>query len=279
MKKIILISVFSLCITAIVIAGMIVIFERRDKGNELTLYGNVDVRQVDISFRISGKVCSLKFQEGDRVKKGELMCSLEENPYDSLLEESIAKAAAINIELENAKLRYERRMEVAPSGAISGEDLDNSLARYGTLKAALIAAEKAVLVANDNLSYTKVFAPTDGIVLTRIREPGSVVNAATPIYTLSVVSPIWIRAFVDEPNLGLVHYGMKALVYTDIKGGKVYKGRVGFISPMAEFTPKSVQTAVLRTDLVYRLRVYIEDPDCHILQGMPVTVKLDLDNR
>ena len=279
MKKTIYLSVSILSVSVILAAMIFVFFGNKKDDTSLTLYGNVDVREVDISFRVNGKVESLTFQEGDAVKKGDLLCTLEQNPYDSLLEESIARAKVIAAEFFNAELQYKRRLEVVDSGAISGEDLDDSLARFTSLNASLQEAEKAICVARDNLSYTKSYAPNDGIILSRVREVGSVINAGNPVYTLSLVSPVWIRAFVDEPNLGVVHYGMDATIYTDIKGGKSYKGKIGFISPIAEFTPKSVQTTTLRTDLVYRLRVYVDDPDSQLIQAMPVTVKLHLDKR
>jgi HlyD family secretion protein len=81
-----------------------------------------------------------------------------------------------------------------------------------------------------------------------------------------------VRAYVDEPDLGRVHPGMIATVATDTGNAKTYRGRVGFISPVAEFTPKSVETPELRTDLVYRLRVIVDEPDDGLRQGMPVTV-------
>ena len=279
MKKTIYLSVSILSFSVIVAALIFVFFGNKKDDTTLTLYGNVDVREVDISFRVNGKVESLAFEEGDSVKKGDLLCSLEQNPYDSLLGESIARAEVIAAEFFNAELQYKRRLEVVESGAISGEDLDDSLARFTSLKASLQEAEKAICVARNNLSYTKSYAPNDGIILSRVREVGSVINAGNPVYTLSLISPVWIRAFVDEPNLGVVHYGMDATIYTDIKGGKSYKGKIGFISPVAEFTPKSVQTTTLRTDLVYRLRVYVDNPDSCLIQAMPVTVKLHLDKR
>ena len=279
MKKTIYLSVSILSVSVILAAMIFVFFGNEKEDTTLTLYGNVDVREVDISFRVNGKVESLAFQEGDAVKKGDLFCSLEQNPYDSLLEESIARTEAIAAEFFNAELQYKRRLEVIDSGAISGEDFDDSLARFTSLKASLQEAKKAICVARDNLSYTKSYAPNDGIILSRVKEVGSVINAGNPVYTLSLVSPVWIRAFVDEPNLGVVHYGMDATIYTDIKGGKSYKGKIGFISPIAEFTPKSVQTTTLRTDLVYRLRIYVDDPDSQLIQAMPVTVKLHLDKR
>jgi HlyD family secretion protein len=103
-----------------------------------------------------------------------------------------------------------------------------------------------------------------------------VVNFGDPVYTLSILSPVWVRAYVSEPELGLIYPGMAAEVYTDTHGGPVYTGHIGFISPVAEFTPKTVETTKLRTDLVYRLRVYADNPDQGLRQGMPVTVKLKL---
>jgi HlyD family secretion protein len=161
-------------------------------------------------------------------------------------------------------------------GGVSQEDLDNARTSRDMLMAHLVQAEAGVQVSKDNMKYTDAYAPTDGIILTRIREPGTVVNPADPVFTLSVSSPVWIRAFVDEPNLGQVYYGMPAEIHTDVKGGKVYHGTIGFISPIAEFTPKTVETTELRTDLVYRLRIYAENPDRGLVQGMPVTVKLKL---
>lgn len=274
MKKNILISVFLLAVTAIIIVLIDRAYREKKDEHQITLYGNVDVRQVDIGFRVSGQVTQLIFEEGDRVRSGTLMCSLDNTPYDSLLKEAISAAESVQANLDNAEILLKRRLELIGIGAVSQEDLDNAKAHRDQLIADLAAAEANIAVAKDNLSYTKAYAPTDGIILTRIREPGTVVNPADPVYTLSVSSPVWIRAFVNEPDLGKVYYGMPAEIYTDT--GRRYKGNVGFISPVSEFTPKTVETTKLRTDLVYRIRVYAENPDYQLVQGMPVTVKLKM---
>ena len=253
--------------------GLALAWMDSDDPNVIVLYGNVDVRQVDIGFRVPGQVTELVFEEGDVVPAGTLMCSIDDTPYDSQLKEAVAAAEAIRINLENAEVLLRRRLDLIESGAVSQEDLDNMRTSRDQLAANLAQANAAIQVAKDNLTYTRAYAPTDGVILTRIREPGTVVNPADPVYTLSVSSPVWIRAFVDEPNLGEVYYGMEAKVFTDVKNGKVYSGTIGFISPVSEFTPKTVETAQLRTDLVYRLRVYVDNPDRELVQGMPVTVK------
>lgn len=273
MKKNILITIVILALTVIIIVLIDRAYEEKDI-THITLYGNVDVRQVDIGFRVSGQVKQLIFEEGDKVPEGTLMCTMDDTPYDSQLKEALANAESIKANLDNANILLKRRLELIGIGAVSQEDLDNAGARRDQLVADLEAAEANISVAKDNLSYTKAYAPTNGIILTRIREPGTVVNPADPVYTLSVSSPVWIRAFVSEPELGKVYYGMQAEVYTDT--GRKYSGTVGFISPVAEFTPKTVESTQLRTDLVYRIRVYADNPDNQLVQGMPVTVKLKI---
>ena len=272
MKKNILILIIILALISIILILIDRAYREKKDHNLILLYGNVDVRQVDIGFRVSGQVNQLIFEEGDKVPEGTLMCSMDDTPYDSKLKEAIAIAEAVKANLDNAEILLNRRLELIGIGAVSQEDLDNAQAKRDQLAADLLAAQANIAVANDNISYTKAYAPTDGIILTRIREPGTVVNPADPVYTLSVSSPVWIRAFVNEPELGKVYYGMPAEVYTDT--GRCYSGTVGFISPVAEFTPKTVETTQLRTDLVYRIRVYADNPDYQLVQGMPVTVKL-----
>jgi len=263
------------CVALLAIAEYF--FLRREKtAEEIVLFGNVDVRLVDIGFRISGRVDQLFFEEGDVVKEGQLLAVLDKTPYDAQFQQAAATVNAVAANLGNAKTLLKRRKELIGVGGVSQEDLDNSQANYNQLFANWMQAKAGLQVQRDNLVYTEVFAPTDGIILSRVREPGSVVNPTDPVYTLSVASPVWIRAFADERDLGKIYYGMRCEIYTDTKGSPVYKGQVGFISPMAEFTPKTVETTQLRTDLVYRLRIYAENPDWRLKQGMPVTVKLKI---
>jgi HlyD family secretion protein len=108
-----------------------------------------------------------------------------------------------------------------------------------------------------------------------VREPGSMLAQGAPVYTLSLRDPIYVRAYVAEPDFGKVPPGTEVTVTSD-SSDRAYRGRVGFVSSRAEFTPRAVQTPELRTDLVYRLRIVVEDADDALLQGMPVTVRVPL---
>jgi HlyD family secretion protein len=248
--------------------------QQHSKNDEIILYGNVDVRQVDLSFRVSGLVKEIYFEEGDLVKTGDLVGILDQQPYLDQVKEAEANVESIKASLHNAEILFKRREELIGDGSISQEDLDNARSTKIVSQANLRSAEAALAVSLTNLYFTEAFAPTEGTILSRIREPGTVVKPSDPIYTLSVTSPVWVRAFVPEPYLGKIYPGMPAHIYTDSARDTVYKGHVGFISPVAEFTPKTVETTQLRTDLVYRLRIYADNPDHGLRQGMPVTVRL-----
>ena len=240
--------------------------------NHLVLYGNVDIRDVVLGFRVPGRIDSLSFEEGDRVKKGEVMATLDQVPYQQELNQQKAEQGEIEVRLKNAEKNYKRRAALVKTGAVSKTSFDDATAARDEAKAQIVTALTRTALAETNLTDTVIRSPSDGTILTRILEPGSIVSSGSGVYTLALIDPVWIRCYVDEPNLGNIFPGQHAEVFTD--GGKSFHGQVGFISPQAEFTPKTVETTQLRTDLVYRLRVIVANPVQGLRQGMPVTVKL-----
>lgn len=263
----------------------IYLYSNRNKKNpdELTLYGNIEIRQVDLGFRVEGKIAKMIAEEGDYVKKGELLGYLDDAIYRDAYEKSLSDIQmyrALNI---NSNEQYQRNIPLCADGTTSKQDCDRLLNTKNGSKASLDSAIAASKSAKKNLEDARVYAPEDGIIMTRVQEPGAVVEPAQPIYTMAKSKPVWVRVYIPEPNLGNIKYGMKAKVLTDAvdpETGKhrEYTGWVGYISPVAEFTPKTVQTTDLRTDLVYRVRVYIYEIDEYLRQNMPVTVKFDLLN-
>ena len=155
-----------------------------------------------------------------------------------------------------------------------------SLLQEGTKAETLVIAQQQVAVAQAELEIkqtalqdTWLYAPETGVVLTRIFEPGSMVNAGSAVLSLSLRKPIYIRAYIDETMLGEVSPGDTVSIHTD-SSAQAFKGKIGYISPKAEFTPKSVETPELRTSLVYRIRIVVENDDKGLNQGQPVTISL-----
>jgi HlyD family secretion protein len=249
--------------------------------DKLTLFGNVEIRQVDMGFRVEGKIQNMFFEEGDYVKKGQLLATLDSSRYRADYEKSIADINMNRHLNVNASKKLSRNLPLCAEGTVSKQDCDDYKSAKDTSGSAIQAAVASSKVAKKNLSDSRIYAPADGIITTRAQEPGAVVAADQNIYTMAKMKPVWIRTYVSEKDLGNVRYNMRAKVFIDAVNpdtGKKrqYQGFVGYISPVAEFTPKTVQTEDLRTDLVYRIRVYVYDIDEYLRQGMPVTVEIQL---
>lgn len=299
----------------------------------LRLYGNVDIREVQLAFRQPGRISEMMFDEGDAITQGIPMALLDDQPYRDALASTEASMQVAQAEL--AKLRsglrpqeitqaqealkqaeaialhaerdYQRQSSLLTLGASSRRTVDaaraardQAAARVESAEAALslategfrvedIAAAEAHLAAAQAaraqsataLADTKLLAPSDGTVIARVREPGSMVASQSTVYSLSLDTPVYVRAYVGEPNLGRIAPGTRVWVTSD-SSDKAYRGQIGFISPRAEFTPKTVETTDLRTDLVYRLRIVIDEADSDsagsnisLRQGMPVTIEVD----
>ncbi len=239
----------------------------------LTIFGNVDIRQAELGFRVFGKVKRLYVDEGDEVVPGTLLAELDPGPYRSEYRQAKAHVSTVKAQVENAELKFLRREDI-DSLALSEEEYEDALFATEELYANLDEAKASLALAKIHLFDTRLFAPSEGTILTRIREKGSVLNAGDPVFTLALRSPVWVRAYVSERNLGKIYPGMKAKITTDAAPDAEINGSVGFISPTAEFTPKTVETLELRTDLVYRLRIIVSHPPKTLRQGMPVTVHL-----
>lgn len=248
--------------------------EHHKNDDVITLYGNVDIRDVNLGFRVFGRLDKMNFEEGDRVKKGQLLCSLDKKPYLENLQSSQAELEDRTVALNNAQQILDRKKELLRTKFAPQQVYDDALAVRNRASAALHVAEARLTDAKIKLEDTDIFSPNDGTILTRVREPGSIVNPGESIYVLSLDEPVWVRAYISESDLGKVFPGMKAKIFTDSRPGKYYEGQIGFISPQAEFTPKTVETTEMRTKLVYRLRIVIDNRDRYLRQGMPVTIEI-----
>jgi HlyD family secretion protein len=135
-------------------------------------------------------------------------------------------------------------------------------------------ARQALAVAETRLSYTTLSSPLTGVVLSKNIEPGEYVAAGTPIVTVGDLEHPWLRAYINETDLGRVKAGQRVRVTADTFPGKAYEGHVSFISSQAEFTPKSVQTEKERVKLVYRIKVEIANPNMELKPGMPADAEI-----
>ena len=215
---------------------------------------------------------------------------------------AIAKAEvdAAQAQLDNSK-RLLTRLEKSASGSgVSEQDLDNaksqlavnqallqvrqralSLSQEGARKEDIAAAGHQLAALRANLRLLQIrqgdmslTAPSHGIIQSRTVEVGEIAGPQKPALILALNDPKWVRTYVSEPDLGKIRPGMHAQVISDSFPDRQLSGTIGFISPVAEFTPRTVQTEELRTKLVYETRIQVPDPDNELRLGMPVTIKI-----
>ena len=303
----------------------------RGARDALTLYGNVDLRQVDLAFNNSDRVAQVLVKEGDRVAPGQVLARLDTGRLEPQLQqaEAVADAQASAVERlhhgarpqEVAQARANlaqaqadassadaksRRMQSlwdsSQGKAMSRQDLDDAKAAATAANARVTAQSKALelqvlgprkedvsqgeaqlradraqaTLLKKQLADATLTAPSKGVIRSRVLEPGDMASPQKTVLSLAIVDPKWVRAYVSEPDLGRVRQGERASVTVDAFPGRKFSGWVGFISPMAEFTPKTVQTEDLRSSLVYEIRVFVDDPGDNLRLGMPATVILPL---
>ncbi|MCK5192579.1 MAG: efflux RND transporter periplasmic adaptor subunit, partial [Desulfobulbaceae bacterium] len=148
------------------------------------------------------------------------------------------------------------------------EDIAAAKNNLETLKASL----SLLMIRLADMTLT---SPATGVIQNRILEPGEIASPNRPVVILALTDPKWVRAYIPEPYLGRINLGMKAKILSDSFPDQKFEGWIGFISSVAEFTPKTVETEDLRTKLVYEVRVFVYDSKDLLRLGMPVTVIVD----
>ncbi len=312
-----------LCLLLVAAAGLYY-YKSRPKDTGLILYGNVDIRQISLAFNASERIDRMTAEEGDRVKKGDVLATLNTQTLTLAIaqtkaqiasqeaavaklhngsrpEEILQAQASVNTvaaEEENARTYYQRMQALYAQNAVSRQTRDDAEARWKAAAANLENAKAALRLSNVgprkediaaaeaqlealkvalktqeyNLSQATLVAPQDGVIRSRLLEPGDMATPSKAVYMIGLDGTKWVRAYISEKRLGEIREGMEAAVTIDSYPDQPLKGQVGYISGTAEFTPKSVQTEELRSSLLYEVRIYVNDEKNVLRMGMPATV-------
>jgi len=146
-----------------------------------------------------------------------------------------------------------------------------------TRRAEIARSRAAIALIDAQLADTIAVSPVDGVVLVKSADPGEILSAGTTVVTIGDIEHPWLRGYVNETDLGRVKLGAKVKVTTDSYQGKVYDGRVTFISSEAEFTPKQIQTEQERVKLVYRIKIELDNSRRELKSNMPADAEIVLD--
>jgi HlyD family secretion protein len=233
-----------------------------------------------------------------QVAVNESIVAVQQDQLDSARERlNAARAAILNdqAQLSQVKLDRDRAQQLFDEHAIARSSLDHAETAHAQASAALMrdqamlrVTEKDIIVAEatarnagENLKMAQIaldntilHAPFSGVILTRQTELGEVLPPGAPALTLADLEHVWLRAYINETDLGKIRLGQPASVMIDTYPGKEYHGRISFISSRAEFTPKSVETHKERVTLVYRIKIDLENSGHELKPGMPADASI-----
>jgi HlyD family secretion protein len=253
-KKLIPLIVFAAAIVTLTLYFEVFRHIERDRG-VISGSGTIEVTEIEISSKISGRVVDLPKPEGSEVRHGELVAKLE---YDELSAQRLSARA----NLVNAEKNYNRMRDLFNSGSVAKRDFDNAEAAYKIAKAGYDQVSAVI-------QNAVLYSPIDGVVLDTNIEIGETAFPGTPILTLADITKAWMYIYVQETKLGLIKIGQNVKVYIDTYPGRAFDAKVASISNKAEFTPKTIQTKDERVKLVFAVKVTIDNPDMILKPGMP----------
>ncbi len=322
-----------LALVAVVVAVALFFAWRAGRGGDadgaLLLQGNVDIRQVSLAFDGSGRVDSVKVDEGDAVAAGDVLATLDTRTLQYQADQARAQIEAQRQSVERLRngarpqeivqarsqrvaaeadaaraaqdlARLQNVARATDGRGVSAQEMDRArtaaqvaaataelqrqslaLVEQGPRKEDIAAAQAQLEAARAQLALLEhqiaqgqLKAPVDAVVRSRLLEVGDMASPQRVAFALALTRPKWVRVFISETELGRVRSGQAAEVSSDSHPERVVGGKVGYISSVAEFTPKSVQTEELRTSLVYEVRVVVDDPQDLLRLGQPVSVRL-----
>ncbi|MCI4454598.1 MAG: efflux RND transporter periplasmic adaptor subunit [Thermodesulfobacterium sp.] len=300
-------KVLPILIVLVLFVGLsLYFFKKQEKPRGLLiLHGRVEGKEINIGSKVQGRIIRLYKRESEPVKKGELLAELRPDEYLAMLssaqkevqaaEETVLMAQSYLIKsqakLEQAKRDLERYRALFQEGLVSKRDLEIVELNYTSALSELKVNEKYVAQAKAKqssalqrlkeveVSYreTKIYAPADGVILSRVAEEGEVVNPGQVIYTMVDLNKLYIKVYIPEPELGKVKLGQQARVYVDAYPDRYFNGTLTRVYEQAEFTPKNVETKDERVKLVFGAEVSVENPEGLLKPGMPADVVLKID--
>lgn len=270
MKKKLKLIILGVLIVLALSASVFYLIERNSRSHRpVKVSGNIEGDDVRFSFRVEGQIVELLTDEGEVIKKGDVIARLNTDEWSKQKENAAAALRQAEYEYELAAVDYKRSEALLAGGAISVQQRDNAKTKYDATKANVDKLRASLELTSTRLGFTDLISTLNGYVLVKSALVGEVVQPGAPVFTAIDLNNIWVTAYLEERDLGRVKLGAPAYVMTDTYPGKKYNGKVSFISSQTEFTPKYIQTSEERVKYVYRIKVRVDNSSLDLKPGMP----------
>jgi len=274
--------IIPIVIPIIVIVIYLLINTNKRNPDEISGSGTIEVTEVEIASKISGKVERIECDEGNNVKAGDLLVVLSHNELDAQLNQAKANLESVkaqitqlDLQLQNVKDNLIRAKELFKVGNYTRQQLDKDETQYKVINAQCEAAKQTYAQVEAQINYINaqienayLKTPISGIVLQKNVEVGEIVSPGMSILTIGDLKKPWLKIYITEDKLSNVKLNDKAIVKIDSSTGKTYEGKVVYISSKAEFTPKNIQTKEERVKLVYAVKIILDNKNGELKPGM-----------
>ena len=269
-KKKKLIGAVAVALAIIIIAAVgYEIYKKIESAKYIKVSGNIEGNEVRISFRVAGQITELLADEGSVLKAGDIVAHLDKSPIIKQRDEARAALNVAEAQYSFDKLEYVRYENLFTEGAVSAQQRDTAKTKADTEKANIDKLTASLELAELNLIWADLASPLNGYITVKSALAGENVQVGAPVFTAIDLNDIWVSAYIDEHDLGLVKLNQKAEVKIDAFPFKKYKGWISFISQQTEFTPKYIQTTKERVKYVYRIKVKVDNSSLDLKPGMP----------
>jgi HlyD family secretion protein len=253
--------------------------------------GTIEVTEIEIGSKNSGRVEKLWVDEGEEVDSGKVLVELDHKELDAQLAQTKASVNVAKTRVDQAKSEWEnvginlkRIRELYKAGSVTKKELDDLETKYklASDQYKLVShqyeqSKAAVELIKAQLENTIIKSPIKGVVLEKNTNPGEVVFPGISLLTLADLSTVWLKIYIKEDQLGWVKLGQKAEVKVDSYPEKTFRGKVVHISDKAEFTPKDIQTKEERVKLVFGVKISLENPEQELKPGMPADAQISIE--
>jgi HlyD family secretion protein len=248
----------------------------RDK---LYASGTIEAVEIEVASKVQGRVEYFAVDEGDTVKKGDIIASFESSELSASLDQAKAIERSAQVRLENSKKTYERGSKLKKKRMISDQEYDTMKSAYDAAEADNSRAMAARKLAEIAFSEATIKAPISGTILTKAADPGDLVAPFATVVTMADLTSLDLMLYVPETKYGKIMLKDYVYINVDSYPGESFTGRVANISNKAEFTPKNIQTKEERTTQVFGIKVKIPNPDDKLKPGMPADAVIYLNSR
>jgi len=260
--------VFVLIALIVIYAGNMAIYQyiNRDK---ISASGTIEAVETDVATKVPGRIFSFLADEGDTIKKGSIIASLEASELYANFRQTVAMEKSAQIRYENAKRNYTRAKSLKRKNMISDQDYDAITSNYEAAESDLNRSSAARAVAEISYNEANIKAPISGTILTKAVEVGDLLSPYSTVVTMADLSSLEMMLYVSESKYGRIKLGDEVDVMVDSFPNERFGGKVVYISDKAEFTPKNIQTKEERVTQVFGIKIKIPNPELKLKPGMP----------